>query len=278
VLDRKIADVETRYLFLLERVHIVRAPFIDRVKDPVWVVGAILTVIGWAAIIAYEYIAPRAELSRVDGICRIGIRPDSAIAVIVLDTVVNVALAAIFIWQLRPALSSIIHWETGGSSKLSAGTSTRSLLNIFRTNSDEGRTTARVNSARNVKAMLLRNVVGSCLLLCAQIANNVLFLTWPFATHSHVCQLMCLTDSELNPRALSSKLTRTVVLGMLVTNWLTVRSTTETKEVSQTTTSTSGMTSVTRRPTMDFTAQEYQTSQLGLAKSALVVHTAREND
>ena len=188
-----VSHVLSRYLFLLERVHIVRAPFIDRIKDLVWVVGAVLTVIGWAAIIACEYIAPRAELSRVDGICRIGIRPDSAIAVIVLDTVVNVALAAIFIWQLRPALGSITHRQTSGT-----GTSQRSLLNIFRTNTDEGgRTTARVNSARNVKAMLLRNVVGSCLLLCAQIANNVIFLTWPFATHSHVCQLMCLTDSKL---------------------------------------------------------------------------------
>ncbi|KAF3032029.1 hypothetical protein E8E12_002261 [Didymella heteroderae] len=44
------------YLFLLERVHIVRAPFIERVKDPVWVFGAILTVVGWAAITAYDCI------------------------------------------------------------------------------------------------------------------------------------------------------------------------------------------------------------------------------
>ena len=64
---------------------------------------------------------------------------------------------------------------------------------------------------------------------------------------------------------------------MLVTNWLTVRSTTETKEALQTT-STSGMTSVTRRPTMGFTVQEYQTSQLGLAKPSLTVEIAREND
>lgn len=198
VVDRKISDELFRYLFLLERVHIVRAPFIDRVKDPVWIFGAALIVVGWAATTAYEYVAPRSELSRVDGLCRIGIRPDSAIAVLVLDTIVNVALAAIFIWQLRPALGSIVHRDSAGSFKFTAGTSNRSLLNIFRPpTSERGRTTTRANSARKVEAMLMRNVVGSCLLLCAQIANNVLFLTWPFATHSHVCQLMCLTDSKL---------------------------------------------------------------------------------
>jgi hypothetical protein len=64
---------------------------------------------------------------------------------------------------------------------------------------------------------------------------------------------------------------------MLVTNWLTVRSTTEMTEVSQTT-STSGMTSVTRRPTMDSTAQEFQASQVGLGKPVLTVDNTREND
>lgn len=197
VVDRKITDVVSRYLFLLERVHIVRAPFIDRVKDPVWVAGAVLIVIGWAAITAYEYIAPRSQLSRVDGICRIGIRPDSAIAVIVLDTIVNVALAGVFIWQLRPALGSIVSWDSSGIFKFSARTSNRSLLNVIKRDTDEGRIATRVNPARNVKAMLFRNVIGSWLLLCAQIANNVLFLKWPYATHSHACQLMCLTDSKL---------------------------------------------------------------------------------
>ena len=64
---------------------------------------------------------------------------------------------------------------------------------------------------------------------------------------------------------------------MLVTNWLTVRSTTETIDVSQQT-SNSGMTSVTRRPTMDFTAKEFQTSQTGSVKLVPTVDMAREND
>lgn len=60
------------YLFLLERVHIVRAPFVDRVRDPIYALGAILTIGGFAAVMAYQCIDPTAELSREDGICRIG--------------------------------------------------------------------------------------------------------------------------------------------------------------------------------------------------------------
>lgn len=278
IVDCKIADAASRYLFLLERVHIVRAPFVDRAKDPVWVFGAVLTVIGWVAVTAYEYVRPRADLSRVDGICRIGIQPDSAVAVIVLDTTVNVALAAIFIWQLQPTLSSMVNRESYGSSKVSAGALSRSCLNIFTTNTDDDRNTARADSARNLKAMLWRNVVGSCLLLFAQVANNTLFLAWPFALHSYVCQLMCLTDSKPERyQARSNTLTITVVLGMLVTNWLTVRSTTETIEVSQTT-NTSGMASVTRRTTIDSAAQEFQFPEVSSVKPTLTVDTVREND
>ena len=145
----------------------------------------------------YEFVAPRAELSRVDGICRIGIHPDSGIAVIALDTSINVALAAIFIWQLRPALGSTVPMSLSRTSNASSEPTNRSLLDLLRRNRQhQKRYSARANPQRNLKMMLIRNVVGSSLLLCMTITNNAIFLTWPFATHSHACQLMCLTDSK----------------------------------------------------------------------------------
>jgi hypothetical protein len=195
--DRNIADVVFRYLFLVERVHIVRAPFIDRMRDPVWVIGAVLTVGGFASIMGYEFVAPRSDLSRVDGICRIGIHPDAGIAVIALDTTINVALIGIFIWQLQPALGSTVPWRYNGSADSSARTWNRPFLNLFRRATDKGDlSTARLSSSRQLKVMLIRNVIGSSLLLCATIANNAIFLTWSFALDSHACQLMCLTDSK----------------------------------------------------------------------------------
>lgn len=142
----------------------------------------------------YQFVSPMAILSRVDGICRIGIQPDSGIAVIALDTTINVALTGIFIRQLLPALGSSLLFNRTQSR--SAETRRRSFLSQFtgRSNNLEG-SSSRNASQRNLKMMLIRNVVGTTLLLCATIANNVLFLTWPYAVYSHACQLMCLTDS-----------------------------------------------------------------------------------
>ncbi|EAT81022.1 hypothetical protein HBI56_103170 [Parastagonospora nodorum] len=94
-------------LFLLERVRVVRSPFIERKRDPIWIGGTIATVCSYLGVTAFEFIQPESELSRTDGLCRIGIQPNAAIGVIVLDTVFNVVLTIIFIQQLRPAASQI---------------------------------------------------------------------------------------------------------------------------------------------------------------------------
>ncbi|KAJ4982938.1 hypothetical protein SVAN01_11570 [Stagonosporopsis vannaccii] len=249
------------YLFLLERVHIVRAPFIDRIRDPVWVVGTILTVGGFAGIMGYEFVSPRAELSRVDGICRIGIQPGSGIAVIVLDTAINVALTFIFIWQLRPALGSLTPWRSSHEPNSASGSGKRSCLDVIRRRSDDReQSSSRNASQRNLKIMLFRNVIGSSLLLCATIANNAIFLGWTLGTHSHACQLMCLTD---------------IVLGMLVTNWLTVRSTQAPSEASRQTASTSGMGSaITRRQTLEF-GQNTESSWISPIKPVANAHVTQ---
>lgn len=144
----------------------------------------------------YEFVAPTSKLSRVDGICRIGIHPDSGYAVLALDTTINVALTGIFIWQLRPALGSSVTRSPTHLSTSSSGRGGWSVLNFFRGNNNDDRSSALAKSQRNLKVMLFRNVVGSSLVLCATIANNAIFLTWSFAAHSHACQLMCLTDSK----------------------------------------------------------------------------------
>lgn len=145
----------------------------------------------------YEFVAPRAELSRVDGLCWIGINPGSGIAVIALDTTINVALTGIFVWQLQPALGSIVRWPSSPASNFATQSTKRPFLHPFQHQGNEqDRSSAQAISQRNLRIMLFRNVVGSSLLLCTTIANNALFLSWPSASKSHACQLMCLTDSK----------------------------------------------------------------------------------
>ncbi|KAH7130560.1 hypothetical protein B0J11DRAFT_430209 [Dendryphion nanum] len=201
------------YLFLLERVHIIRAPFVDRLRDAVWVIGAVLTVGGFASIMAYEFVDPRHNLSRKDGVCRIGIQPNAGVAVIVLDVTINSVLTGIFIWQLRPAFHSIkcrsiVMPNQPVTQQGRRRSSLKALLGVKIQEQQTYREPRHV-LRQNLQKVVIRNIIGSAVVLVNTVINNAIFLTWPFASQSHACQLMCLTD---------------IVTGMLVINWLTMRS------------------------------------------------------
>ncbi|CBX97602.1 hypothetical protein IAQ61_001187 [Plenodomus lingam] len=198
------------YLFLLERIHIVRAPFVDRRRDSIYLMGTIATVAPFSVILGYEFKDPIAELSSKTGQCRIGLQPYAAIAIMVFDIITNILLTAIFAWQLRPALKAAdpprTSWHTHGArgerEQASLLSSIRCIFRVGR--ADSGRMSMR----SNIRIMLVRNVVGSSLILLVTAANNIIYLAWRSAILSHICLLMCMTD---------------VVLCMLITNWLTMR-------------------------------------------------------
>lgn len=150
---------------------------------------------GFSGLIGYELIAPTAELSREDGVCRIGIRPPAAISVMVLDTAINVVLTGVFIWQLWPAITSISsrtsHFMQDAGRKRNLKGIIGKLFHTKDTTSLERR-----SSRGNLRKMLIRNVAGSSLLLLCTIANNVIFLQFSFAKMAHACLLMCLSDGK----------------------------------------------------------------------------------
>jgi hypothetical protein len=169
---------------------------------------------------AFQFIAPRAALSRADGICRIGIQPAAAETMIVFDTALNFTLTGIFIWQLRKSFSSLIK---------------RSSKNVGQRRKSLGRfpawqhglsSTGISSSENNIRLMLIRNVVGCVLLTINTIVNKATFLTRDFALMAHACLLMCLTDSmsilSRSYYVVTNKVT--VVVGMLITHWLSMRS------------------------------------------------------
>ncbi|KAF1944610.1 hypothetical protein EJ02DRAFT_83860 [Clathrospora elynae] len=195
------------YLFLLERVHIARAPFVDRRRDWIYIIGVLLTVGGFVGIVAWELVNPMASMSP-SGECRIGIEAGAAVAVMVLDTVINLVLTVIFVWQLRP----VMKWVTPaipGYGNDATGTKRRISIQGFLGWTQDAPKLLRTSSRPGLRVMLIRNIFGSSTLLVATMINNGLFLKCYFARMGHACLLMCLSD---------------VVLGMLVTQWLTMRS------------------------------------------------------
>ncbi|KAF2846936.1 hypothetical protein T440DRAFT_471453 [Plenodomus tracheiphilus IPT5] len=196
------------YLFLFERIHIVRAPFIDRLRDSIYIIGVIMTVSGYIAIMGYEFISPIAKLSRKTGLCKIGVQPRAAIAMIVFDTTIHIAMTVLFVWQLQPAMKTtpcLSLWYTRSRR------TEETLARLHRYCIRRSRTpdTQRMRVRDDIRIMLVRNVIGSGLLLMLAATNNIVYLTWGPAQLSHTCLIMCMSD---------------VALSMLITNWLTVRS------------------------------------------------------
>jgi hypothetical protein len=185
-----------RTLFLLERVRIVRAPFIERKRDLVWIIGSIATLGGYLGAMSFEFVAPESDLSREDGNCRIGIQPGWSVGIIILDTSLNVVLTGTFIRQLRPKVGPVLHRSLGevhGSARQRRSPSISRLLNL----EEHGLIgSGRTSAESNLRSMIIRNIIGSVLLLLNTVVPNIVFLTWPNARLGHACSILCLTDSN----------------------------------------------------------------------------------
>jgi hypothetical protein len=184
-----------RALFLLERVRIVRAPFLERSRDYVWITGTVMTICGYAGILAFEFEAPMAALSLETGICRIGIQPAAAETLVVFDTALNITLTGIFIWQLRMSFGSPIN-RSPSNTHNTVQQPRKSICRLPTWEKHGLGSTGRSSSENNLRLMLMRNVIGCVLLMVNTIVNQATFLTRSFATMAHACLLMCLTDSK----------------------------------------------------------------------------------
>lgn len=167
----------------------------DRIRDRLYVVGAISTTGGFLAIMAWQFVNPMAILDHQTGVCKIGIEPQAAVAIIVLDILVNTVLTGVFVWQLRPALGSAAPRIRSLASDTTCTESDPSAQGL---RCWTKRMRRAVSSRNDLRVMLIRNVVGSGFMLFVTVCNNSLFLTWDFAKMSHACMLMCLADSKLS--------------------------------------------------------------------------------
>lgn len=195
------AHVLNRYIFLLERIHIVRAPFVkNRFRDWIWCTGMLIIVIGYGALCIVCYITPHHEISQVDGHCRIGVTPVASYFLLASDTFINTACTIVFVLLLRPALR--FNSVTTTTSSKQTETSNRSYLQ---------RALTRVTSLRskeveaadgntrfwtNIRLLLWKNVIGSSLISLASIANLIGFYIEKQLQYGWLCLVSCMADSE----------------------------------------------------------------------------------
>ena len=92
------------YIFLIERAHALRAAYVRRTHDWIWVLGIAAISIGFGTIAIVAFVYPSASISTMDGECRIGLPSKVTIPLLAYDITINVALTALFIYLLVPSL------------------------------------------------------------------------------------------------------------------------------------------------------------------------------
>ncbi|KAF2729717.1 hypothetical protein EJ04DRAFT_446679 [Polyplosphaeria fusca] len=195
----------TIYIFLLERARVVRAPFVSRLRDWIWVGGMIVICCGFGTIAIVGYMSPIVELSRLDGRCRIGLPPKVSFPLLSFDVGVNFALTAVFFFLLRPIVSF-------------DGKTTRTRMFDFRfprsirsrqtlDDEDTGSHTSVVNA--NIKILLWKSLWGSLAIMLPTVGNMAQFYVMKGRELGWICLTVCTLD---------------VSWGVIVINWLTTGS------------------------------------------------------
>lgn len=187
-------------MFLLEREHVVRAPFLrSRTDDFIWLLGTLFVVVTFGALSIWGVRTAHAELSAEDGQCRIGLAKLPAYLLLVFDASINAGLTLMFVMLLRPfhtvdRSSGLYDGEGTGDAGSRTGRWRRIArrARLVRFESEQG---TEVFSA-SIRKVLWKNVAGSSLIFLASAANLSVF----FAEHGQqlawVCLVACMADGE----------------------------------------------------------------------------------
>ncbi|KAJ4982669.1 hypothetical protein SVAN01_11842 [Stagonosporopsis vannaccii] len=195
------------YLFLVERTRALRAPFKSRLRDRTWIIGTtfVLGGSGCLSVLAFAYHI--ADLSPVDGRCRIGIPRRVTISIVAYDIAINILLTATFAYLLSPLIRS-------GTLSAKAFPATR-LAECFsaiweRQKGDAGILPAdRGNQhvVEKLEKLLWKTFLGSVLVMIPTIANLAAITAFNGRELGWVCLTTCTFD---------------VVWTVFVIHWLTV--------------------------------------------------------
>ncbi|KAF2000929.1 hypothetical protein P154DRAFT_619830 [Amniculicola lignicola CBS 123094] len=212
------------YIFLLERFHILRAPFIHhRTHDYIWLALTLITILPFSAISIITYLTPHASI-HADGRCRIGIAPIPSYLLLGFDAVIQALLTGVFVWLLWPMVGKTarrrggegdyagVHGYGEPRPSLIGGRLQRKMtqINWFgrkKTSCPQERERVAVNFSAHMRILLWRNVIGSFLIFIGSTVNMVVFYADGKAQLGWVCMLWCVAD---------------ITWGALIVQWLTL--------------------------------------------------------
>jgi hypothetical protein len=182
-------------MFLIERVHALRARYKRRLRDWLWVMNTSFVVVGFGIVTIFGFLRPYAHVSPEDGKCRLGLRRYITITLLSFDVLINVSLTFVFLYLLAPVIRSNNLAIPGlDVSRLASciGTCCQRSQNLgIKLN------TGNRNVAKRVERLLLRTLIGAFLVLPPTIGNLVQSAIYAERDPGFICLLICTCDGML---------------------------------------------------------------------------------
>lgn len=181
-------------MFLIERIHALRAPYKRRFHDWLWIMNASLMVVGFGTIAILGFMWPLSDISPEDGQCRIGLPHYVTIPLLTFDVFLNIILTITFLYLLAPVARSN-NFGIPGLRISHVTTWINTHCHGSRSQGVELRAT-NPHVAKRLDKLLLRTFVGSCLVLPPTIGNLTQLLIQRDRDLGFVCLLLCTCDGE----------------------------------------------------------------------------------
>lgn len=174
-----------RYLFFIERIHVVRAPFFRRSRDWIYLTCMVLFSVTFVVQFTNIYLRRAADMRHSDGRCHMGIWRAASILVLSIDIFGGLALTSLFFYLLHPVTK--VH---GSASAPIVGSLSSRAGEAFMTRDN------RYESAiqRNIRILLRKSIIGGCLIVIPTIANMIQLVVTEVHELGMICLSLCMLD------------------------------------------------------------------------------------
>jgi hypothetical protein len=177
-----VVDKVILYLFLIERIHIVRSRRFTRLTDNWYICNIAILVLGFGSIAVLSFIFPVAELS--NGRCRIGLPFKITLPLLIYDITVNVYLTGHFLYFSRPGILADALRRLPFPSRNSTN---RNATGHYTTRLEDG-------SQDNLRKLAKRTLNGMCIMLLATTINLSILFYMSGREEEWMCFMFCTLD------------------------------------------------------------------------------------
>jgi hypothetical protein len=165
-----------------------------RSRDWIWIAGYTLTIAGFSGILVVGLMHPLADISTIDGRCRIGIPRYVTLPLVLYDVGLNVLLTFVFVYLLSPLIrSGPLPATAFPASRLTLCLGTRCQRSRNRRGVipiDQG----NQHTAKTIEKLLLRTFVGSILVMIPTVGNMAAQTAYEGRELGWVCMTVCVFD------------------------------------------------------------------------------------